>query len=127
MLQLAAKQTPDYSSHREAQLRQKRFQLAKLLRCTEDMLHCAQSGDWEAVEVMENSRKKELAACFLDRGYDDSSLIAEALATLIYLNEQITSLVKQAKSEVIEQQINLQDGKSAARNYQNYQENTEAR
>lgn len=126
MLKLVSKGAPDISEQRESQLGQKRFQLAKLLRCTEEILACAQRGDWESVEEMEHSRKIEIAACFSSQSHEETPLIAEALATLIHLNEQITELVKQAKSDLLEEQNALKGGRLAAKNYQNYQESLES-
>ena len=125
MLQLVSKETHDIKGLREGQLVRKRFQLAKLLRCTEEMLNCAQKCDWDSVEALERTRKGEMAACFSDQNEHDTPLIAEALATLIHLNSQITLLVKQAKDEVLRLQQTLQKGRSAARSYQDNQESLE--
>jgi len=121
VLQLVAPETPDDKDLREIQHSQKRFQLAKLLHCTEAMLMCAQKGDWESVEEMENSRKAEITACFSDQNHEETPLCAEALATLIYLNEQIATLVQRAKQELMSARQNLQNGRSAVRIYQNNQ------
>lgn len=118
MLKLVSKGRPDVAEQEECQLSQKRFQLAKLLRCTEAILVCAQKGDWESVEEMENSRKKEIAACFSNPSHEETPLIAEALATLIFLNEQITKLVKQAKADLLAEQQSFKNGRVAAQNYQ---------
>lgn len=126
MLKLVSKGTPDVSEQIEDQLSQKRFQLAKLLRSTEEILVCAQKGDWESVEEMEHSRKIEIADCFSNQSHEETPLIAEALATLIYLNEQITELVKQAKSDLMKEQRSFKSGRLAAQNYQNYQESLES-
>lgn len=126
MLKLVSRGTPDISEQKEGQLSQKRFQLARLLRSTEEILVCAQKGDWESVEEMEHSRKTEIAACFSNQSHEEAPLIAEALATLIYLNEQITDLVKQAKADLLKERQSLKSGKLAAQNYQNYQENLES-
>ena len=125
MLQLVSKVTPDVNGQKEVQLSQKRFQLAKLLRCTEAMLVSAQNGDWKSVEELENSRKVELMACFSDCSHEDPPLFAEALAALIYLNEQITTLVRQAKDELLSTRQELQHAKNVAGNYQHTQENLE--
>lgn len=125
MLRLVSKGIPDNSTEREYRLSRKRFQLAKLLRCTEEMLKSAQKGDWESVEELENSRKTEITACFSDQNEHEIPLIAEALATLIHLNTQIKALVKQAKDEVLERQQTLRNSRSAVRSYQNSQEGIE--
>lgn len=107
------------SNEKENQLSQKRFQLAKLLRCTEEMLACAQNGDWESVEEMENSRKDEVRACFSNPDHLDTPLIAEALATLIYLNEQISKLVQDAKNKVLASRQKYSNNSQAVSQYQN--------
>lgn len=121
MLKLVAKATPDVTEQRESKLSQKRFQLAKLLRCTEVILACAQKGEWELVEEMEQARRQEITACFSNQSHDESPIIAEALATLIHLNEQITLLVKRAKTDLLKEQQAFENGKLAAQNYQNHQ------
>lgn len=123
MLQLIPKEAPDLAEQMEDQLSQKRFQLARLLRCTEEILICAQKGDWESVEELENSRKKEIAACFSEQRHEETPLIAEALATLIYLNEQITDLVIQAKSDLLNERQAFNSSRLAT---ENYQENLES-
>ncbi len=126
MLQLVSKEPLDAAGERESHLRWKRFQLAKLLRCTEEILVCAQKGEWETVEALENFRKEEIATCFSDHNdMKETPLIAEALATLIHLNKQIAELVKQAKDEVISTQRTLLNGKSAVDNYTDYREGFE--
>jgi hypothetical protein len=95
-----------------------RFRLASLLRSTEEVLHCAQIGDWESVETMEKQRQAELVACFSGDNAEASPLIAEALATLLYMNNQIADLVKQAKAELVLEQQRMESQKSAANQYQ---------
>lgn len=95
-----------------------RFQLARLLRSTEEILHSAQLGDWQSVETLEKQRQSELAACFAGDSEEDSPLVAEALATLLYMNNQITALVKKAKTELVDEQQRMQSRKSVANHYQ---------
>ena len=108
----------------EDQTRKKRFQLAKLLRDTETMLVCAQKEDWDTVEEMESLRRDEINDCFKNASNDEEELpvMAEALATLTYLNEQIVKLVHEARADIIKSQNELKSSKSAVKSYQAYQE-----
>ncbi|PCJ26652.1 MAG: hypothetical protein COA96_04855 [SAR86 cluster bacterium] len=122
MLQLVSNKFAETEENKDDLDRQRRFQLAKLLQCTEQMLICAQKEDWDSVEEMEISRKEELVACFQDSLEAQSLLIAEAIATLIALNTQIALLVKNARTETMSEQNRLQSGKSAVHSYQQNQD-----
>lgn len=100
-----------------------RFRLARLLRYSEEMLVCAQLGDWETVEAMERERRPELEDCFA-RALDssDSAVIMEAVATLMHLNEQLVKLVRQAREAVVARQGSLKRGRSAAGIYRRVDE-----
>jgi hypothetical protein len=91
---------PDQVAAMEIHRRRQRVQLARLLQITEKMLEYAQIADWVAVEELETLRKSELEACYDLQQQSPSLLIAEALATLLYLNDQIVELVKLARSEL---------------------------
>ena len=92
---------PDLAARHEIHQRRQRVQLARLLQITEKMLECAQDGDWLSVEELEALRKTELDACYDMQQQQPSLLIAEALATLLYLNDQIVELVKVARSRLV--------------------------
>ena len=92
---------PDPVTSLEIHKRRQRVQLARLLQITEKMLECAQDNDWLAVEELETLRKGELDACFEMQQQSPSLLIAEALATLLYLNDQIVALVKLARDDLV--------------------------
>jgi len=100
--------------------KRQRFQLARLLRSTEEILHCAQLGDWQSVESLEKQRQAELAACFAGGSEEDSPLVAEALATLLHMNNQITTLVKKAKAELVDEHQRAQSQKSVADHYHDH-------
>jgi hypothetical protein len=121
-LQLIANTPPNDKHQREALQRQNRLQLAALLRATEEMLICAQQGDWESVEELEHARKQDLVVSFENNAHENSAVIVEALATLVYLNKQIFTLVKQAKQELVNSQQGLQQGKSAVQSYESHQD-----
>lgn len=123
MLSLVGENTDSPLLQREIELRKERFQLAKLLRITEEMLLHAQKGDWETVEEMEFSRKSEIDSCFTDCNMEGSPLVAEALATLIFLNKQISKLVVQARKDMLESRRSFLCGKGAVQDYQNNMNN----
>lgn len=77
--------------------RSRRFQLARVLKVTEDMLEQANAGNWDRVEELEAQRSRELEECFGMQDEQPSELVAEALATLIYLNEQLVQIVRYAR------------------------------
>jgi len=92
---------PDSAAIAEIHQRRQRIQLARLLQLTEKMLEFAQSGDWVAVEDLEAQLKDELDMCYEMQQQAPSLLIAEALATLLYLNDQIVALVKIARNKLV--------------------------
>lgn len=120
MLSLVKTNQPTSEGRREAETNKQRFRLATLLRSTEEILHFAQLGDWESVEKLEKQRQEELLACFAHSADKESPLIAEALATLLFMNNQITDLVKKAKADLVEQQKQMQSQKSVADHYKDH-------
>jgi len=119
VLKMVPTAMPDSAEMREDQHNRRRFQLARLLRSTEEILHCAQVGDWESVETLEKERQIELASCFTGEGEEPSPLVAEALATLLHMNNQIADLVKTAKNELVEEQQRMESQRNIADQYQN--------
>lgn len=89
--------SPDGGSEEALRERGRRFQLARVLKVTEQMLEHANAGNWELVEDLEAQRSVELHECFAMQDDAPSELIAEALATLLYLNEQLVQIVRYAK------------------------------
>ena len=88
---------PDSQQQKELVEKQRRFQLARLITLSEEMLEAARVADWEKVEQLELLRRVELDECFAMQHDNPSLLIAQALATLVHINEQIVYLVKQAR------------------------------
>lgn len=109
---------PDLAAKHEIHQRRQRVQLARLLQITEKMLECAQEGDWATVEELEALRKTELDACYDLQQQQPSLLIAEALATLLYLNDQIVALVKVARSRLVANHNNAMRNKAVIDLYQ---------
>jgi hypothetical protein len=90
----------DSSHEKEIHDRQRRFQLARLITLSEEMLEHAKAGSWLEVEEMEIIRRVELEECFAMQHEQPSLLIAQALATLIHINEQMVLIVRQARDQV---------------------------
>jgi hypothetical protein len=88
---------PDPGGEEVLRERGRRFQLARVLKVTEQMLEQANAGNWDMVEDLEAQRSLELQECFQMQDEGPSELIAEALATLIYLNEQLVQIVRYAR------------------------------
>ena len=88
---------PDTGGEEVLRERSRRFQLARVLKVTEQMLEQATAGNWDMVEDLEAQRALELQECFSMQDEAPSELIAEALATLIYLNEQLVDIVRYAR------------------------------
>jgi hypothetical protein len=93
---------PNIQAIQEIHRRRQRVQIARVLQITEKMLEQAQQADWQGVEELEELRKCELEASYdLQQEYP-SLLVAEALATLLYLNDKIVELAKAARQEVLD-------------------------
>lgn len=117
MLQLVSKSERSDIDCQQERNRVRRFQLANLLRSTEEILIHAQNGNWEFVEELEKARKSDLLACFSENYIEESPRIAEALASLIYMNEEIMALVVQAKNETMVASQSHNHGKNAMKSY----------
>ncbi len=117
MLRVVSSGSMDETTRKQLQVSRKRFRLARLLRSTEEILSFAQQSDWASVELLENQRQLELAACFSETDQDDSAEVVEALAALVHMNQEITRLVMEAKQNLIDQQQVAQARHLAIKNY----------
>lgn len=90
---------PDTGGEQALRERGRRFQLARVLQVTEQMLEQANAGNWDEVEELEVQRSLEIEECFQMQSEEPSELVAEALATLIYLNEQLVQIVRYAREQ----------------------------
>lgn len=92
--------------------------LAHVLTLTKKMLAHAESGEWEQVTELELERRDDLAACFSDAVVAaDSVLIAEAIAALLHLNEELMAKLKVARDEVMAQGIEYSRKQNAVGSY----------
>lgn len=95
--------------------------LARALTLTKDMLACAKREDWDEVGRLDADRKRDLEVCFSEpvlRG--ESPVIAEAIAALLHLNEELMSLVMQARDQVSGQSREASRNRSALNTYLNH-------
>lgn len=93
--------------------------LAEVLAMTKQMLVHAEKNEWERVTELEIQRRDDLAACFANTvSVADSVLIAEAIAALLHLNEELMAKLKAARDIVMEQGIEYSRNRSAIGNYQ---------
>ncbi len=80
--------------------------LARVLNITRDMLALADAGDWDAVAGLEQERREDLTACF--SGTQDpgqAELVAEALAAILHLNEELMARLTSARDVALEQGV----------------------
>lgn len=76
-------------------------QLAAVLRLTQLMLDAAQEGDWVEVAEGESRRQSLLNDCFqVPVEPHLAEVSAEALATMLHLNEELVALLEAAKAEL---------------------------
>ena len=108
---------PDNSGEEVLRERSRRFQLARVLKVTEQMLEQATAGNWDMVEDLEAQRSLELQECFSMQDDSPSELIAEALATLIYLNEQLVEIVRFARERAMADRFEHRKALHAANAY----------
>lgn len=97
--------------------RNRRFQLAYLLKMTESMLEHARCGEWRRLEELEMLRSGELQECFRWEDETQSELIAEALATLLQLNDSLIEVVRFAREKLAAEQAEQQHKVNAVRAY----------
>ena len=75
--------------------------LAAVLKLTQTMLTAAQSGEWVEVSEGELHRRALLEECFSKPINPElSEIFAEALATMLHMNEELVALLEEAKAEV---------------------------
>lgn len=93
--------------------------LAGVLTMTRDMIELAGSGDWDSVAELERARRDDLQQCFLDPlAADQGELVAEALAVMLHLNEELMDLLARARDAVLEKGAKQVRTRSALGEYQ---------
>ena len=75
--------------------------LATVINTTRNMLGLAAQADWDAVADLELLRREDLKACFeIPVHEDQGDLVAEGLAVLLHLNEELMSKLAVARDQV---------------------------
>ena len=75
--------------------------LAAVLKLTQTMLTAAQSGEWVEVSEGELHRRVLLEECFSKPVNPElSEIFAEALATMLHMNEELVALLEAAKADL---------------------------
>jgi hypothetical protein len=93
--------------------------MAHVLTLTKQMLGLAEDGEWDQVADMEVLRRDDLRACFSDTvPAADTELMAEAMAALLSLNEELMAKLRVARSEVLAQGRERMHKRSAVDSYQ---------
>lgn len=111
---MAAKITEHPSSVKMRHCRQ----LAKILVDTKTMLESAQNDDWERVVEMEKVRREEMNECFaFPVNEDDSALVAEALAAILHINDELMALLRVSRKKILEEGERVAYQKGAVNNY----------
>ncbi|MDZ7783999.1 MAG: flagellar protein FliT [Halioglobus sp.] len=92
--------------------------LARALKLTEQMLAHADRGEWEQVARVELERREDLTASF-SRAVPpgDAELVAEAMAALLHLNEELMSKLKVARTAALAQGRELAGKREAVTSY----------
>ena len=76
-------------------------ELAQVLLITEEMLKLAQKDSWDAITEFEQRRREILSDCFsrpIPSNQED--VFSEALAAMLYMNEEMIGLLEAAKQNV---------------------------
>ena len=86
--------------------------LADTLAITQEMLANAQQDNWNAVADLEMRRRESLQLCFQSAVVEsESEAIAEALAVILHLNEELLTLLKFARDK------SLEDARSSSKSH----------
>ena len=96
--------------------------LAHLLRCTERMLHCADQGDWAALELLTQERLDCMNDCFgpgLDAGA--SEMTSDMIAAMLVMNDRLVQRVATARGAVMDEIAGLQNGRGGRESYSEVQ------
>ena len=72
--------------------------LATVIKTTRNMLALAEEEAWDAVADLEALRREDLKRCFeIPVEEDHGELVAEALAVILHLNEELMSRLQVAR------------------------------
>ncbi len=89
--------------------------LSRAIELTEQMLEQLEAGDWEGLDALDRQRLPMIRASF-EQNTDDIDV--EAVARLKELNDRIVSGLSRQRRQTREEQLRMQQGQQAARQYQ---------
>lgn len=96
--------------------------LAAVLAMTRDMLDMARTGDWDEVAELERARRDDLQQCFAEPvSAEHGELVAEALAVMLHLNEELMALLASAREAVLTEGAQQVRRRTALDQYQQVQ------
>ena len=96
--------------------------LAGVLEQTRDMLDHARGGDWDQVAELERGRRDDLQRCFTEPvSQEQGELVAEALAVILHLNEELMALLGDARDAVLASGVQQSRTRAAVGTYQDVQ------
>ena len=111
--------TPQECEHSLARATGQCRRLADVLTQTRTMVEHAQAGDWDRVAELERERRDGLQQCFgRPVAPEHGEIVAEALAVMLHLNEELMGLLAAARDAVLEQGIDQSRKRAAIGNYQ---------
>ena len=96
--------------------------LATVIKTTRNMLDLADEEKWDAVASLEVLRREDLKRCFeipLEEG--QSELVAEALAVLLHLNEELASKLVHARKQSLAESLDSTKNRDAINEYRDTQ------
>jgi hypothetical protein len=78
------------------------------------MLDCADSADWESLELLERERNSSVTSCFSPPpDEDDSEAVTEAIAALLSLNDRVVQRVAEERNAIMNKIAGLQRGRDS--------------
>ena len=93
--------------------------LATVIKTTRNMLVLAEQQAWDAVANLEVLRREDLKRCFeIPVQEDKGELVAEALAVLLHLNEELASKLLSARERNLVGSRDTAKGRDAVGEYQ---------
>ncbi|MEQ8514150.1 MAG: flagellar protein FliT [Chromatocurvus sp.] len=92
--------------------------LARVLTVTQEMLDLADAGEWDSVAEREADRREDIKHCFGEAVEPrNAELVAEALAAVLHLNEELMARLASARESVLQQGIAQARTRSAIDSY----------
>ena len=116
---MIGKPSHDSAQSQQLTLPQTRL-LADVIKQTREMLASARSEQWNTVAEMEIVRRETLRHCFEIPMFEQGNeLIAEALAVILHLNEELVSELATARGKTLEANLSNKKCLAAVSEYHN--------